>query len=98
MIKLKQNTRTFGDETAGYAVELTKEYTVQEFVNEVVSNKREWGYIGISCGRATFGNPNCEYKLGKLLSELPSEIMTKKIASAKASGGWSRMDYLLELT
>lgn len=98
MIKLKQNTETFGDETAGYTVELTKQYTLLEFINEVVSDEREWGYIGILSVGAIFGSPNCEYEFGKLLSELPSEIMTKKVASAKASGGWSRMDYLLELT
>ena len=98
MIKLKQNTRTFGDETAGYAVELTKKYTVKEFVNEVLENDREWGYIGISCGGAIFGSPNCEFRNGKLESSLPDDVMNKEISGVKASGGWSRMDYLLELT
>jgi len=97
MIKLIQNTKTFGDETAGYSVELTKDYTVKEFVDEVVSDKKEWGYIGIESKGSFFGDPNCEYKWGKLLTELPSEILPNKIKSVKASGGWSRMDYLLVL-
>ena len=57
MIKLKQNTRTFSDETAGYAVELTKEYTLREFVDEIVGNDRDWGYIGIYCKGEVFENP-----------------------------------------
>ncbi len=67
MIKLEQCTKTFGDCTAGYKVTLTKEYTVGEFVNEVVSNEKEWGYVGIKKeGDPWFsrGNPNCEYRWG----------------------------------
>ena len=99
MIKLKQCTETFGDCTAGYEVTLTKKYFVKEFVDEVVSNEREWGYIGIKNEKywSVFGDPNCEYKRGKLISSLPDEYLDKEILSAKAVGGYSRMDYLLEV-
>lgn len=96
-MNLKQTSRTFGDETAIYSVELSKEYTVKEFVDEVVSNKSNWGRIGIASEGAIFGNPMCEYKWGKLLTELPSEIMTDKVISAEAHGGWTMMDFKLTI-
>ncbi|MBS9774591.1 MAG: hypothetical protein KGV59_05475 [Tenacibaculum sp.] len=91
MIKLTQNTRVGGDETTGYSVELTKEYTVKKFVDEVVSNEGEWGSIIVNNDYSSV----CKYKWGKLLSELPLDVLDKKVVSATASGGWSRMDYLL---
>lgn len=97
MIELKQITRTFGDGTAGYEVTTDRRYTVKEFINEVISNKNEWGYIGIKRDRVftIFGNPNCEYKQGKLLSNLPEDYLDKEISFVCANGGWSRMDYLI---
>ena len=99
MIKLKQCTEVAGDETAGYEVTLDKRYTVEEFINEVVSKKQDWGYIGIKQeGVPTiFGSPKCEYKWGKLLSSLPNEYLNKEISIVSASGGWSRMDYLITI-
>ena len=99
MIKLRQNTPTAGDCTAGYEVTMDKTYYVKEFIDEVLSNKGEWGYIGIKKeGVPTFfGDPNCEYKWGRLLSNLPEEYLDKEISIVSASGGWSRMDYLLIL-
>ncbi len=99
MIKLTQCTPTGGDCTAGYSVTLDKDYTVEEFINEVLT-KNEWGYIGIwSDEQAWFdrGDPYCEYKRDKLITQMPNDIMGKKIVKAKASGGWSNMDYLLTL-
>ncbi len=91
MIKLTQNTKVGGDETAGYSVELTEEYTVKKFVDEVVSNEGEWGSIIVNNDYSSI----CEYKWGELLSELPANVLNKKVATAKASGGWSNMNYLL---
>ena len=93
--KLKQCGPVRGDETAPYEVTFSEPLTVKDFVSDVLSNKEEWGYIGISKERTIFGDPNCEYRWGKLLSCLPPEYLSKKIVSAEASGGWSRMDYLL---
>ena len=97
MIELKQITRTFRDGRAGYEVTIDRKYTVKEFINEVISNKNEWGYIGIKRGRAftILGDPSCEYKLGELLSNLPEDYLDKEISFVYASGGWSRMDYLI---
>lgn len=94
-MKLKQSSVVRGDETASYSVELEKQYTVNEFIIEVLSNAGEWGYIGIKCKNTFFGNPKCEYKWGKLISNLPEDYLSKKVISVEADGGWSRMDYLL---
>ena len=99
MIKLTQNTPTGGDCTAGYAVTLDKEYTVEELINEVLTYN-EWGYIGIyNEGQAWFerGTPNCEYRQDKLVTEMQPEALHRKIKSVTASGGWSRMDYVIKL-
>lgn len=37
----------------------------------------------------------CTYKYGKILTGLPDAYANKKVLSASADGGWSRMDYCL---
>ncbi len=97
MFCMRQTAFEGGDCTAPYAVELDKEYTVQEFVTAVLSKSKEWGYIGIEHKLATFGEPHCEYRYGQLLSELPPETLCKKVISARAHGGYTRMDYYLSV-
>lgn len=99
MFKFKKSGPTSGDCTAPYDIILEKTYTVEEFVNTVLTNRdNEWGYIGIkNKNEPFFGYPCCEYKRGHLLSVLPADILAKKIQSVTASGGWSRMDYKLIL-
>lgn len=99
MIKLNQATAIASDCTARYNVVIDDGCTVSDFISEVLQ-RREWGYIGILDQLQAwfeFGNPQCEYRYGLLLSELPTELMDKTIESASASGGWSRMDYKLKL-
>lgn len=98
MFKLKSIGKVRGDCTQPYKVILDKEYTVGEFIETVLGRKGEWGYIGIEYGRSFFGNPNCEYKWGKLITpNLPDDFLPLKISSMRADGGWSRMDYLITL-
>lgn len=85
-----------GDATAPYKVILDKEYAVSEFMKTVCERVYEWGYIGIKSENSFFGDPFCEYGYGKLFGTLPG-FMDKKVKSAKADGGWSRMDYILEV-
>ena len=99
MIKLKQITKTFGDCTAGYEVELSKQYTVNEFISDVLK-RNEWGYIVIyDESQAWFnkGNPYCEYRNDKMVTEMNKEYLDRIIASVTAMGGWSNMDYKLKL-
>ncbi len=103
MFRLIQSTPVSGDCTCGYNVILDREYTVKDFIDTVLSERAgEWGYIGIYdqsdfVGRH-FGNPNAEYRYGKLVSDnFPEDILSKEIKSVSASGGWSRMDYVLHI-
>lgn len=90
MIKLRQDTPTGGDCTAGYEVVFDKEYTVKEFIDYILT-RNEWG-----CIRIKYSRKDCEYKRNELLGSLPQEYLDKKIKSARACGGWSNMDYSIE--
>lgn len=99
MIELKPSSSFGGDSTAAYTVSFDKEYTVQEFINEVLKFN-EWGYIVAS----EYDRKNdfkrisqCEYKLDQLIVAMRLDVLNKKIIKATASGGYSRMDYLLHV-
>lgn len=87
-----------GDCTAPYSVSEIKAKTVGELIEEILTeNPNEWGYIGIKSVKSIFGNPKCEYSYGKLLYSLPEDVLSKQLISVSASGGWSRMDYLITI-
>lgn len=98
MFKLIENGPERGDCTAPYKVMFYKSYTVSEFIYEILKNRSsDWGYIGIYSPGDIFGNPRCAYRYGKVDIDLPAEYMNKEIISAMADGGWSRMDYILQV-
>lgn len=97
MFQLSKSGPERGDCTAPYSVTLDKEYTVRTFINEVLKNKKEWGYIGIEDDNSIFGDPHCEYAQGRLVSKMKKDVLDKPVISVKADGGWSRMDYLLKI-
>lgn len=90
MITLTQVTPTGGDCTAGYRVDLDKVYTVSEFIEEVLKRfSNEWGYFRIM---NIF--TRIEYRSGKLIeNRLEGNVLSAKIVSVTASGGWGNMDY-----
>lgn len=100
---LKEVGGPFGDQTSNYELVLYKELTVREFVEQVLSDKREWGTIhiynpkGKTPWECRCGGPQCEYSHGRLVSVLPDEILDKVIVSGRSNGGWSLMDYCLTL-
>lgn len=96
MMKFKEIGGPYEDATSLYEVTLTKNYTVSELIDEILT-KKEWGYIGIYCKGEIFGKPVGEYRQDKMIHKLPENIMNKKVINVKASGGWSRMDYMLWL-
>lgn len=80
-----------GDCTTAYNV-YDYPTTVGEFIDEILKNyKKEWGEINVN------GFGRCEYKHGKLLSELPAEVLQKRITKVRAAGGWSNMDYRIDV-
>ena len=94
MFTLSQISPTGGDCTALYKAILYKDYTVQEFVTEILT-RREFGSITIDgeCINSTYNfsynDSNCEsiwnYK----------GLLDLKVKRVTANGGWSRMDYTI---
>jgi hypothetical protein len=92
MFELRIATPIGGDETAGYRVQLDKEYTVKEFVDAVLTIKNEHGGIYIDKGNS------CGYSRGVLSnSSFTPEDLNKKVIEATSVGGWGRMDYHLKV-
>lgn len=89
----------YGDCTSSYHLELDKKYSVGEFIETVLKEMPdEWGYIGIYFKGNVFGYPQCEYNHGVILdSSFSKDQLTFEIENVHASGGWSRMDYLINL-
>lgn len=92
------------DCTATYDVILDREYTVGEFIFTVLSSIDEWGCIMIGDDPSetpieTYlsGKKRYEYRHGKILSDVPEDLLNKKVDCAKADGGWTRMDYFIFL-
>ena len=99
MFRLIRSTPEAGDCTCGYKVLLDKEYTVQEFVDTILfEKKKEWGYVIIYNPSDFFESTRIEYKYGEIKSEkFGNDILNKKVLNVSASGGYSRMDYVLHI-
>lgn len=92
MFDLQMYGEIGSDETARYTVILEKEYTVRTFIETVLKERaNEWGIIKI------LGKTSFEYRKGKLFSSINEDILDKAIVDVKASGGWTRMDYLIKI-
>ena len=86
------------DCTGSYYITPKKSFTVRDFVNAVIADTREWGYIGIAAPRTIFGSPNIKYEWGKLTTaNFSDEILNKQVLGLSGSGGWSRSDYILKI-
>ena len=103
MFKLIFKLGPYGDQTADYDIELNGQYTVESFIQDILSKEEEWGKIFInvcyycSNGRLFFSEYQCEYKHGKLLTHFPDEKLGLTVISAKSRGGRSAMDYYLSV-
>ena len=83
-----------GDCTTPYDVVLRNECTVREFIDEVLK-QNEWGSVIIG---SRFDGPRIEYKHDKIVSGVFSQdILNAKIKNATAHGGWTLMDYMLDI-
>ena len=94
-----------GDECSHTIYEAIKPVTVQELCDYIISNKNEWGYIGISYPGTVFGNPNVEYSDGQYVDrennpiefKFPPDIASKIVKRIDWTGGWSRADWLFTI-
>lgn len=96
VIKLKATGHMGGDATYPYDAIMDKPYTVREFVDEVVSENRNWGVIRYTTSTANrFGEYVCDYRYGDVIGEIDDGIANRRVTDAWGSGGWSRYDFTL---
>ncbi len=94
MMNFKQLRPEGSDCTAPYEVTNFPE-VVSDFVNEVLTTRnKEWGKI---CIGDLFTDKCYKYRYGELEDTIPSEILESKIKNITSFGGWTNMDYVLEL-
>ena len=94
-ITLVHKQGPFGDETSIYDVHINRQnLTVNELIKYVLTIKDEWGYIDIG---DTFPREHrLEYRYGKIISDtIPTAKKQQCISNCFASGGWTRMDYII---
>lgn len=90
-ISFKQLRPAGGDCCAPYKVLLNRECTLRELVDCILKNEREWGSVRI-------GDRKAEYRYGRILSnEFSESELESTIATVRAGGGWSFMDYVVRL-
>lgn len=88
-----------GDCTYNFEVQFSRKYTVREFLN-LVLERNEWGKIELNDGKVNIikRTIECEYKGKEIIySGIPDEYMNKYIQSAEAHGGYSCMDYKINI-
>ncbi len=105
-LKFKKTHSTGSDETAPYDVILDRECTVREFIDAVLL-RNEWGKIEIRnsfrCVKFNSGmkvpiTPCIEYCKNDVTStNMTDDDMACVINKIRASGGWSNMNYYLEI-
>ena len=105
-LRYKGTGKSYSDCTSDQIYEVIGNPTVRELCDYIVKTKtEEWGYIGIYDNKSVFGNPSIEYSDGSYVDKngnpiefnIQDDIANKIVKDVKASGGWSRMDYLFIL-
>lgn len=87
------------DCTYPYYITIDKPKTVGEFIEEWLSTRpKEWGSFGIRKIGSIYGDPRCDYKYGKIVSDpLPDEYLAKEIKSVSGGGGWTLSNFMFEV-
>ena len=84
------------DCTGPYDVTLYGKPTVKDFLNQLLEERREWGYIRIYNKKEKKKSYYISYSHGNVDNyDIPDSIMNAKIVMADGSGGWSRSDFTL---
>ena len=87
---------TGGDAISYYDAHFANNPTLEDFVSWVIANNRsDWGYIQA----AGLGCRYVEYRYGEVVGICADydEIKGKIISLRQMEGGWTRMDYIIEL-
>lgn len=102
MLNFRKTGGPYGDATSRYAVELNRELTVEEFISEILK-RNEWGQVRVLNseirGTCPFGALVVEYRGDQIIGRGIGyrQYLDQKVRSVRASGGWSAMDYTIDL-
>lgn len=99
--KMKHTGGPYGDACCRYAVMFDREYTVQEFIEDIIKEKpEEWGEFQIATDLKypyTTSIDICVYKHGQIISNFKKPDTAKmKIKEIVAHGGYTNMDYYIK--
>lgn len=87
--------------TVEYRVWLDKEYTLQEFVDAILTNKKdERGKISIVKRNSHWHHyPYIGYQDGNITNKpnIPEKVFDYKVKSVTANSGWTATDYIVTL-
>ena len=91
----------YGDCMRSFDVILEHEYTVKEFVEEVIKEKpQEWGEVVITTDFKYIYSEkedSCTYKYGEIKENFKGKkTESRTIVEMKASGGWTTMNYYIK--
>lgn len=79
------------DGIAPYKVKRGRAYTAGELIAEILATRPGgWGSITVWCGSM---KERVDYRDGKTDGTIPELLGSMTVTGARASGGWSRMDY-----
>ena len=98
MLKLQQVGGIGGDSTYKYRVQLPIPVTVAEFIQKALDGPGKFGEISIKDYKNPGRGPKCTYENGDYLSEIPEDMLKKRVWAATAHGSYGRLDYELELS
>lgn len=85
-----QVSETFGDCTANYEIVFNRKMQLKEFIDSILV-KKEWGFIRVKDYSITYNGDEISQ------NTIPQDFYSKTIKQCTSSGGWSRMDYEIEL-
>lgn len=88
-----------GDCTGPYYITIIGKPTLKDCIEQVVSSKGEWGYIGIDDDQhSIFGDPKLSYSCGDISNDgITDEYLNRIVVAGSGSGGWSRSDFKFKL-
>lgn len=89
---------TGSDCTAPYNVKLDRDYTLNEFLGEILrQHPDEWGEFRIFIEGKQGICASVDYKYGRVKGRIPFELLDMPVKSSSAHGGWSSMDYVIRI-
>lgn len=98
MFNLVQSGPVYGDSTSNYTVVLERDYTIFEFIEELLLRVSDWGsviVVGDELGLIKFV---LKYKYGEVKSSnITSDLLSSKVINITCHGGYTRMDYTIKL-